>query len=284
MRVPHGADPVSRGRGGGGQNVDETRTGPVRRAVDVLEVQGVERLVDRPEDLPAARGLHGQLGHQLAEHLQVDHELPHGFVEHREIHAGEGVLRFAARGLLVTELRGQEGVVVEDDGVGSCLDVQPHLFAALDGGADAHPLVARVEALHRGAVGPVDQALALEAGHVLVEAEVEERLDGPPGPGLGDGAGRAEPTGAPGSTPPGARLDRLGLGGESFGDRHRLAGRVPHRDVQRHGLGVHGGADALVEDALEAGFDQAAVVMHAECSLERGGYQGWVRVTGADEV
>ena len=40
-----------------------------------------------------------------------------------------------------------------------------------------YPLVARVQALHRRAVGPVDQALALEARHVLVEAEVDDRLD-----------------------------------------------------------------------------------------------------------
>ncbi|GHA04426.1 hypothetical protein GCM10010303_12770 [Streptomyces purpurascens] len=62
---------------------------------------------------------------------------------------------------------------------------------------------------------------------------------------------------------------------------------MPHGHLQRHGLGIHGGADTLVEDALEAGFDQAAVVMHAGCSVGRpgaGGYQGWVTVTGADEV
>ena len=71
-------------------------------------------------------------------------------------------------------------------------------------------------------------------------------------------------------------------------------GRVPDGHLQRHGLGVHGGADALVEDALEAGFDQAAVVMHVGCSVARlrvGSrllpgwcYQVWATVTGADAV
>ncbi len=103
---------------------------------------------------------------------------------------------------------------------------------------------------------------------------------------LRHGAGDAEPAGAPGSAPAGAHLDGLGVGCESLGDRHGLAGGVPHRDVQRHGLGVHGGADALVEDALEAGFDQVAVVMHAGApgSVEAVGYQGWVTVAGADVV
>ncbi len=263
VRVPDRADAVRGGDGGGGEDAGEAGTGLLRSAVHVLEIDGVQRLVDGAQDLPAARRLHRQLGHQLAEDLQVEHEVPDRLVEHREIHAGERVLRLAARGVLVAEPRGHEGVVVEDDGVGGGLDVQADLLAALGGGADAHPLVARVEALHRGAVGAVDQALALEAGHVLVEAEIEDRLDGPPGPLLRHGAGDAEPAGTPGSAPAGAHLDGLGVGRESFGDRHGLAGGVPHRDVERHGLGVHGGADALVEDALETGFDQVAVVMHA---------------------
>ncbi|GGW10617.1 hypothetical protein GCM10018980_35470 [Streptomyces capoamus] len=42
---------------------------------------------------------------------------------------------------------------------------------------------------------------------------------------------------------------------------------MPHRDPERHGLRVHGGAEAFVQDAPEAGFHQSAVVMHAGCSL-----------------
>ncbi|GAA3505099.1 hypothetical protein GCM10019016_122120 [Streptomyces prasinosporus] len=38
---------------------------------------------------------------------------------------------------------------------------------------------------------------------------------------------------------------------------------MPHRHLQGHGLRVHGGSDALVEDPPQTGFDQGAVVMHA---------------------
>src|SRR5690606_3591152 len=116
--------------------------------------------------------------------------------------------------------------------------------------------------------------------------------DGAARPLLGDGAGDAEPAGAPGGAPAGAHPDRLRLGGEPLRDRDGLAGGVPHRDVQGHGLGVHGRADALVEDTLEAALDQAAVVMHRKDSpsLSRvvtrddpGDYQGWPAMAGADE-
>ncbi|GAA2771822.1 hypothetical protein GCM10010521_57180 [Streptomyces rameus] len=271
MRVPDGADPVRGRHGGGRQHAGEALPGPVRRAVHVLQVDGVQGALDRAQDVPAARGVGGQLGHQLAEHLQVQHQLPHGLVEDGEVHAGECVLRLLSGGVLVAEPGGPEGVVVQDDGVGGGLDVQAHLLTARDGRADPYPLVARVEALHGRAVGPVDQALALEARHVLVEAQVQYGLDGLPGPRRGHGPGHPEPAGAPGSTPPGAHLDRLGLGGEPLRDRHGLAGRVPHRDAERYGLRIHGGADTFVEDAPEAGFHQSAVVMHAGCSLRGSG-------------
>ncbi|BFO19080.1 hypothetical protein SHKM778_54680 [Streptomyces sp. KM77-8] len=57
---------------------------------------------------------------------------------------------------------------------------------------------------------------------------------------------------------------------------------MPHRDLERHGLGVHGGTDALVEDALEAGFDQGAVVMHAGRSRVEGGWSRGVQLPTAN--
>ncbi|CAK7286774.1 hypothetical protein SGPA1_41034 [Streptomyces misionensis JCM 4497] len=99
-------------------------------------------------------------------------------------------------------------------------------------------------------------------GHQLAEhLQVEHRL---PHGLVEDGA---EPAGAPRHTPAGAHPDRLRLGGQPLGGRHGLAGRVPHRDLEGNGLGVHGGADALVQDAAEAVLHRSAVVMHAGCSL-----------------
>lgn len=264
MGVPDRADPVRGGGCGRGKHLGEPGPGPPGGAVHVLEVDRVERPVHRAQDLPAALRVGRQLGHQLPQHLQVDDQPPYVLVEHGEVHAPERVLRFVARRLRVAERGGQEA---GDDGVGGGLDVQAHLLAAPGGGADADPGGARVEPLHRGAVRPVHQALALEAGHVLVEAEVEERFDGPPGPCLGHGAGHPEPAGAPRRTPPSARLDRLGFSGQALGDRYGFAGRVPDRDLQRNGLGIHGGTDALVEHPPEAGLDQAGVVMHESGSV-----------------
>lgn len=206
--VPDRADAVRRRGRGGRQHVGELLPGRGGRTVHVLEVDRVEGTADRAQDLPAPGAVDGQLRHQLPEHLQVLDELPHGLVEDREIHPGQGVLRLTARGLLVAQLRLQEGVVVEDHRVRRGLDMQQHLLAARDGRSDPYPLVARVEALHRGAVGPVDEALALEPGHVLVEAEIEDRLDRTARPLLGDGPGDPEPAGAPGRAPPVAGLDR----------------------------------------------------------------------------
>ena len=268
VRVPDGADPVGGGHGGRGQDTGQLFAGAGRGAVHVLEVDGVQGAFDGAQDVVPARGVDRQLGHQFAEHLQIEDQLPHGLVEDGEVHAAERVLRSAPGGLLLAEGGGSGP---EDQRIGGGLDVQAHPLAARDGGPDPHPLVARVQALHRGAVGPVDQALALESGQVLLEAQVEQGLDGPARPRLGHGAGHPEPAGAPGGAPPGAHLDRPVLGREPLCDRHGLAGRVPHRDLERHGLGVHGRSDALAQDTAQAVLHQSAVVMHTGCSLPGSG-------------
>ncbi len=275
MRVADGADAVRGRLGGRREDAGELLACGGRGAVHVLEVDRVQGAADGPQDVPAPGALDGQFLHQLAQHLQVLDEVPDVLVEDREVHPGEGVLRFVARGVLVSERRRQEGVVVEDDRVGGRLDVQQHFLAALGGCTDAHPLVARVETLHRGAVGAVDEALALEARHVLVEAEVEQRLDGPARPGLGDRTGDPEPAGAPRSAPPVADRDRLRRTGQSLRDGDGLTRCVPDGDVQRDGFRIYGRPDALVENALQTGFDQAAVVVHEGGSVVR-----WVRVGG----
>ncbi len=180
-------------------------------------------------------------------------------------------------------------MVVQDHRIGGGLDVQQHLLPAGRRGRDPHPLVLRVQALHRGAVRAVDQALALEARHVGVEAQVDQRLDGAPRPGLGHRARHRDPAGAPRRAPGVADRDRGARRGQALGDRDGLAGGRPDADLQRDGLGVHGRADALLQDALEAGLDQGAVIVHVsglrcvaegcmtEGVAERGGWGAWLR-------
>ncbi|GAA2850530.1 hypothetical protein GCM10020220_044890 [Nonomuraea rubra] len=154
--------------------------------------------------------------------------------------------------------------------------MQPHLLAALGGVADPYPLVARVEPLHRSAVGPVDQALALEARLVRVEAEIQDRLHDPAAPLRGDGAGDGEPARPPRRTPRLAHRDRLALGRQALRHRDGLAGRVPDGHLQGDGLGIDRRADPLVQHALQPGFDQIAVVMH-QAGLLRSVSQAVVR-------
>ncbi len=162
--------------------------------------------------------------------------------------------------------------MVDQDRVGGGLDVPLDLLAALGAVGHAHPVVVRVEGLDLAAVGPVDQAFALEPGHHPVEAEVEDGFHRAAGPVRGDRTGDPEPRGAPGRAPRVA--DRVGLVArrESFGDGDGLAGGLPALDGQRDRAGVDGGLDALLEDPAEAVFGDAAVVMHDCCSREGGRY------------
>ena len=81
---------------------------------------------------------------------------------------------------------------------------------------DGDGLAARVDALHRAALGVADEALALEARRVGPEAEVEERLDAPARPRRRHLAGEAEPRRAPRRPPP-PRRRRTGASSSSDG-------------------------------------------------------------------
>jgi hypothetical protein len=260
------------GTAGDGEHLGEFGACCGGGCVHILEVDRVQRLVDRAQQFPAPGAVDRQFGHQLAEDLEVHDEVPHLRVEHGQVHPRDPVLRLVAGRAHVAELGRQEGVVVEDGGVGRGLDVQLDLLAARRLVGHAHPLVVRVDALHRGAVGPVDQALALESGLVGVEAEVEQRLHGPARPLGRDGAAHGDPAGPPGHSPGVAHGQRLPGRYQALGDRHGFAGGVPDADLQRDGLGVDRRDDALDQDARESGFDETAVIVHGAAAPR----SGWV--------
>lgn len=257
------ADAVGGGVGGGGEDPGEAGAGGGGRAGHVGEVDGVQGGAEGVQDLVAAGVLGTELHHQLVEHLQVLDQFPDLALEEGEVHPGEAVEGLVAAGARVALVG---GAVVDEDGVGGGLDVPFDPLAALGAVGHAHPVVVRVECLDLAPVGPVDQALALEAGHHPVEAEVEDGLHGPARPPGGDGSGDLEPGGAPGRAPRVA--GRAGLVGrrQALGDGDGLARGVPALDGQRERAGVDGGLDALVEHPAEAVFGDAAVVMHDSCS------------------
>lgn len=73
------------------------------RAGDVVQVQGVERVVEGLRDLVPSRLVLAELQHQFAQYLNIEPEVPHLLVQYGEIGAGEGVQRPAARRRLVAE-------------------------------------------------------------------------------------------------------------------------------------------------------------------------------------
>src|SRR5690606_25234160 len=128
---------------------------------DALQVQHVKGVVHGLQDAHAARA-RGQLGLQLEQHLQVQGELVDLGFEDRQVHASGGVKPARGRSLDVAFLGRKERVVVQQHRVGGCLDKVVHLLVALGGVGNGDPLVARVDGLYGAAVGPVDQAFALE--------------------------------------------------------------------------------------------------------------------------
>jgi hypothetical protein len=226
-----------------------------------LQVEGVERVVEGLQDPHAARS-GGQLGLQLEQDLEVEREVVHLGLEDREVHAPGRVKGARGRGGRVALLGRQEGVVVEQHGVRRRLQEQLDPFAAGRGVSHGDVLVARVDRLHGAAVRPVDQRLALEAGHVDVEAEVHDGLDGLAGPFGGYGTRQPEPGGAPGRAPRCAHLVGFHREGQALGRGNRLPRQHVPLDLQRDGRPVDRGPDALGQHALRAPGGQCDVVMH----------------------
>lgn len=270
VRVADAGEGVGAGvrgpREGRGQDLADGR----RAAGDVVQVQRVQGPVQGVHDLVPARVVLAQLQHQLAQHLDVQIEVPDLLVEDGEVGAAEGVERLVARGEDVAERGRAREVACEDVGVGGRLDQVVDLLAARGRVADRHVLVERVDRLERGAVGAVDQRLGLVAGPVAGEAEVDDRLDAPPGPFGGHPAAHPEPGGAPGRPPRGVHGERRVRGGRGLLEGNGLARRLPGLDGEGDGGRVDRGLDALVVDALYALLDPAAFVVHESLQEDPG--------------
>ncbi len=222
VRVADGRDAVAARLGGRVEHIAQLGAGLGCRLHDVLQVEPIESVVERLKDAEATGCGLGKLRLQLEQHLEVERELEDLGLEDRELHAARAVQLARRRGEDVALLGRQEGVVVEQHRVGRGLEVQVDDLAALRRVGDRHPLVARVDALHRGAVGAVHESLTLEARHVLVETEVHAYLDGASGPRLGNLACEVEPGRSPGRAPLTSDLEGLVIEGDALRGSDRL--------------------------------------------------------------
>ena len=197
--------------------------------------------------------------HELVEDFGVVVEGGGFGVAQGDVGLVELVEGWAVGGGVVAEVGGLEAAGSEDVGVGGGFDVDR---VGAGGGGQAQVGVEGVDGFEGCAVGGVAEAFALEAGAFVGGAEVDECFDGVSGPGVGDGGGEPEPGGAPGGSPGLADVGGFVGGVEGFGDVDGFAWGVPDGDVHGLGVGVLGGFEALVQDAVEALFDDVAVVVH----------------------
>ncbi len=271
--MPDSRQPVGARLGGRGQHAGQRFASLRRRRGDPLQDEPVEGVVEGLQDAHPPRRRRGEFGLQLEQHLQVERQLEDVGLHDGQVGAAERVQRFARRREDVALVGGAEARLAEHHRVGRRLDEQLDVLAAGRGVRDRHPVVARVDRLHRLPAGAVDEPLGLEAGLDRVEARVDERLDAASGPGLRHGAAQPEP-GRPPRRPP-RRPDGEGgvVAGHALGGRHGFAGQWGRGERQRDGLGVDGGADPLVQDAAGAVDGERGVVVH--------GFHPWSRPRSA---
>lgn len=95
MGVPGRGDAVRARRGREGRYVRKyvRQRGPGggRRTGDVVQVEGVEHVLQGAQDLVPPRPVHRQLARQFRKHLDVQHQVPQGFVEYGEVGRTESV-------------------------------------------------------------------------------------------------------------------------------------------------------------------------------------------------
>lgn len=132
------------------------------------------RVADRRQRVRRGRGGAGEDVGELPERGDVGGNLPHLLVHDDEVGPAQRVQRRGACRRLLAELRLDERGIAEHDGVRGSLEVE--LEPAVGTRFDGDPLVPGVVRLDDAAVGPEDEALALEAGGVVLAAEVDDRL------------------------------------------------------------------------------------------------------------
>ena len=218
--------------------------------------------------MSARRGeVDGQLADETGQRPEVLHQFPHRRIEQGEVEPLQPVQRRRAGGVPFAQQGGAEVEVGGDIRVGGRLDVK--LDRTAGGHPERDPLVARLNRFHDPAVRGVDESLGLEARGGFVEAEVDDQLTAGAGLGPvgGDGAGRAEPDGAPWPTPRLPDLERFEPSGRRFDERDRLAGQGDGVQRQWRTFAVDGRGEPLGDEASRSRQDRRAVLMHPRFSF-----------------
>ena len=210
-------------RAGTASTVGQGGTGGGRRAVAPARRSGDD--VERPRDGGADAGPagvgEGERAHDAVEDVEVVDERLGVGVDDDQLGPVEPVQRLVPGGVRRAQRRRAE---LRDQRVRRRLDDE------LDGprlAGHRHGLAAGVDALHRPTLGVADETLALEAGRVEPEAEVEQGLDAAARPGGRDRAGEAEPRRRP-TVGPSADRRRTGRG-------RRATVRPPPSSARRSG-------------------------------------------------
>ena len=224
-------------------------SGPCRHGRIVTPAGRSGEDVERPHDgdaQPSTSGIVDLQGpHHAVEHVEVVDECLGIGVDPHQFGADEAVQRGVAGGVRGAQRRGLE---LRERRVGRRFDDE------LDGAGtalDRHRLAAGVHALQRAALGIADEALALEAGGVEPEAEVDQRLDSAPGPRRRHVSREPEPRRAPRLPPPVADGERL-----------QVLDRRAGLDVQRAAVGVDQRQHPLGQLTGDPLLDEHTVVVH----------------------
>ena len=262
MGVADGGDPVGTRLGRGRQHACQGRAGGGCGRGDVLQVEGIQGVIERLEDAGPAGTRGRQFRLELEQHVQVEGQFEDLGLHEGDLGTADSVERFAGGRRQVAVARGEEGVTAEDHRVRGRLHVEVDDLPAGSVLRDGDPLVTGVDRLHRLPIGAIHQALGLEAGAGGVESQVEHHLDLPPGPVHGHFSLEPEPGGGP-SGPP-RRPERVGLvvGRQRLPGSDGFPGKMMGGQGERDRCPVDGRPDPFSEDAAGAIDGERGVGVH----------------------
>ena len=259
MRVPNGDDTVRAGRRRPGECLCQLSPGGRRGPRDIVRVSGVDRSLQREQDLGPPTGVQRQLVHQSRQRPDVGAQLPYLYVPEGLGELLDHIQRRVDCGSWIPVGSSPEAGV-RDVGVGRGLEVELDGFSL----RDREVVVERRDGLDHASGRPIRERLSLEAGG-RGEAEVDHHLGlgrryaRPVGRHLADGM---DPERAPRFAPCRPNVDRREVLPGRICKGNWLAGHAPGRQRQRSAGLVDGWFQVVADETVQAGFEQQSVIVH----------------------